>query len=102
MLSQLERLVFNKNAFQVTDETQRGLQEVGLQANVISSVDLPILPGPSLKRKREEIADSESEEEEIGSDEEFGWIGDDPLAVEVLDNDATILNRIRTVQSEDE
>ena len=77
------------------------MQEVALQTNVSSSATLPILPGPTLKRKREEIADSESEEEEIGSDEEFGWIGDDPLAVEILDNDATILNRIRTAQSED-
>ena len=88
--------------FQGTDRNQHGLQELALQASLNASSTLQILPGPTLKRKLEEIADSESEEEEIGSDEEFGWIGDDPLAVEILDNDATILNRIRTVQSEDD
>ena len=38
------------------------------------------MPGPSLKRKRAEIADSQSEDEELGSDEEFGWADDVYLA----------------------
>lgn len=45
---------------------------------------LPILPGPSLKRKREEVADSQSEDGELGSDEEFGWADDIDLAPEGL------------------
>jgi hypothetical protein len=32
-------------------------------------------PALALKRKREEVVDSESEEGEVGSDEEFGWRG---------------------------
>lgn len=48
----------------------------------------PLLPATSLKRKREEIADSQSEEEETAaSDQEFGWIADDETlnAEELLD-----------------
>lgn len=43
-----------------------------------------MLPGPPLKRMREEIADSQSEDEEHGSDEEFGWVDDVDLAPEGL------------------
>lgn len=43
-----------------------------------------MLPGPPLKRKREEIADSQSEDEELGSDEDFGWVDDVDLAPEGL------------------
>ena len=38
---------------------------------------LPVLPATSSKRKREEIADSQSDDEEAESDREFGWAGDD-------------------------
>lgn len=34
------------------------------------------LPAVSMKRKRGEIADSESDDEEAASDHEFGWAGD--------------------------
>lgn len=37
----------------------------------------PVVPATSSKRKREEVADSESEDEEAASDQEFGWAGDD-------------------------
>jgi len=52
---------------------------------------LPIISGPPLKRKRDEIADSQSEDEELGSDEDFGWMDDNELATEglVKDNDRT-------------
>lgn len=42
-------------------------------------ITLPIIPASDRKRKRDEIADSQSEEEDRGSDEEFGWIGEDPF-----------------------
>ena len=42
-------------------------------------------PAPSLKRKQDEIGDSQSEDEKGGSDEEFGWDDDDgPLAAQEL------------------
>ncbi len=41
-----------------------------------SMESLPTLPAPSLKRKREEIADSQSEDEELGSDDDFAWPND--------------------------
>lgn len=44
-----------------------------------------VTPAPSLKRKRTEIGDSQSEDEKGGSDEEFGWDDDDdPLAAQEL------------------
>jgi len=44
-----------------------------------------MLPPPSLKRKRDEVANSQSDDGDVGSDEEFGWLGDDdPLATETL------------------
>ncbi|MCJ1285281.1 hypothetical protein MMC26_004621 [Xylographa opegraphella] len=62
---------------------QGGLQELAVPRNVSPSIVLPIAPGPKLKRKREaEVADSQSEEEEVGSDEEFGWAGEDSLAID--------------------
>lgn len=43
----------------------------------------PGLPATSLKRKRGEVVDSQSEDEEAESDQEFGWAGDyDTLALE--------------------
>lgn len=52
---------------------------------VSAPIELPILSGPTLKRKRDEVADSQSEEEEVGSDEEFGWAGEDALDIDSLD-----------------
>lgn len=37
----------------------------------------PVLPAASTKRKRGEIADSESEDGEAASDQDFGWAEDD-------------------------
>ncbi|MCJ1476078.1 hypothetical protein MMC13_004743 [Lambiella insularis] len=62
-----------------------GLQEITAIANSMPPIILPIMSGPMLKRKREEVVDSQSEEEEVGSDEEFGWAGDDALAIDSLD-----------------
>ena len=46
----------------------------------------PILSSSQLKRKRDEIPDSASDEEDVGSDEEFGWADDDdPLVNQGLD-----------------
>ena len=56
-----------------------------MSAEAIEANVSPLKPGPPLKRKREEIADSDSENGEVGSDEEFGWAGDeDSLAIESL------------------
>lgn len=44
----------------------------------------PLLPAVSTKRKRGEIADSDSDDEEQASDREFGWAGDDALGVDGL------------------
>ena len=37
----------------------------------------PVLPAISKKRKRGEIADSESEDEDGASDQDFGWAEND-------------------------
>ena len=39
----------------------------------------PVFAATSLKRKRGEIANSQSEDEEAESDREFGWAGDDDI-----------------------
>ncbi|CAF9927550.1 MAG: hypothetical protein ALECFALPRED_003740 [Alectoria fallacina] len=45
----------------------------------------PVLQAVSLKRKRGEVADSQSEDEEAESDREFGWAGDyDTLTTEAV------------------
>lgn len=41
--------------------------------------DSTTLLGSTLKRKRDEIASSQSEDEEMASDEEFGWTGDNNI-----------------------
>ncbi|MCJ1384899.1 hypothetical protein MMC17_008017 [Xylographa soralifera] len=66
---------------------QSGLRELTITRNVNPPIVLPIVPGPRLKRKREEVADSQSEDEDIGSDEEFGWAGEDSLAIDGLNDD---------------
>jgi len=66
---------------------ESGLREIAVTRDMSRSTVLSILPGPTLKRKREVIADSQSEEEDVGSDEEFGWAGEDSLAIEGLDDD---------------
>ncbi|MCJ1393686.1 hypothetical protein MMC18_006562 [Xylographa bjoerkii] len=66
---------------------QSGLREIAVTRNVNPSIVLPIIPGPTLKRKREVVADSESEGEDVGSDKEFGWAGEDSLAIDGLNDD---------------
>lgn len=42
-----------------------------------------MVSAPPLKRKRDQIADSQSEDEDVGSEEDFGWADDDhPLVAE--------------------
>jgi len=41
---------------------------------------LPILSSPAFKRKRAEIGDSQSEDEGLGSGEEFGWADEEEIA----------------------
>ncbi|MCJ1244951.1 hypothetical protein MMC30_002152 [Trapelia coarctata] len=64
---------------------KHGLREIVVDAAVEPSVSLPLVAGPTLKRKREEVADSESEEGDLGSDEEFGWVGNEDLTAANLD-----------------
>lgn len=54
-----------------------GLHEVKMDQTEIRLDKSPLLLATSLKRKREEIADSQSEDEEANSDREFDWAGDD-------------------------
>ena len=42
------------------------------EAKIASNLSPTLVP-TSLKRKRDEVADSESEAEDAGSDQEFGW-----------------------------
>lgn len=56
---------------------------------VEQSVELPNRTVPDLKRKREEIANSESEDE-LGSDADFKWLEEDLDTTELLEcEDAT-------------
>ena len=48
-----------------------------LDKSEIAAQVSPPLPEVSLKRKRDEIADSESDDGDAGSDQEFGWGADD-------------------------
>ncbi|MCJ1277836.1 hypothetical protein MMC21_005650 [Puttea exsequens] len=68
-------------AFRIEND---GLREIQIdQAEV--RLDLPPdLPPVSIKRKREEIANSESDEEGNASDQEFGWAGDEALNADHL------------------
>ena len=43
-----------------------------------------------LKRKRIEIADSESEEGDSGVEEDFGWVEEDPLVLQQELNGYTV------------
>lgn len=61
---------------------QRGLREVRIDNATITVDRSPHqLTAAFLKRKHDEVADSQSEgEDEVGSDQEFGWGAD----IEVL------------------
>lgn len=64
---------------------QTGLREVQIDQTEIRPNQTSIQPAPSLKRKRGEIVNSQSEDEETESDREFGWAGeDDTLNTEVV------------------
>ncbi|KAL9134437.1 MAG: hypothetical protein Q9175_004379 [Cornicularia normoerica] len=56
-----------------------GLREITVDQTEIRLNRLPVLPATSLKRKRGGIADSQSEDEEAESDQEFGGAGDDDI-----------------------
>lgn len=54
--------------------SQHGLGHIEIDESEIPTNISPVLPIMSHKRKRGEIADSDSAEEgETGSDQEFGW-----------------------------
>jgi hypothetical protein len=59
------------------------VEEVEIDPKEIELHTTPATSGASLKRKRNETLDAESGDEELGSDEEFGWTGDaeDPLNI---------------------
>ncbi|KAI4124988.1 MAG: hypothetical protein LQ347_005525 [Umbilicaria vellea] len=62
---------------------KRGLQELETRADFAEPTAIPMVSAPPLKRKRDQIADSQSEDEDVGSEEDFGWADDDhPLFVE--------------------
>ena len=64
---------------------QGGLEEMKVDHADIRRNASPLRQATSLKRKRDEIANSESEDEEAPSDEEFGWAGgDDAVDAEEL------------------
>ena len=56
--------------------TQHGLEEIRIDETEIRAHTSPNLPASSLKRRRA-IADSESEDGDAASDQEFGWDGDE-------------------------
>ena len=54
-----------------------------MSADFAEPSTIPVISAPPLKRKRDQIADSQSEDEDAGSEEEFGWADDDhPLITE--------------------
>ena len=55
---------------------------------------LPILSSPPLKRKRGEVEDSQSEDEDLGSDVEFGWPNEEELATEGFIEEITTIEAI--------
>lgn len=56
---------------------QHGLHETNHdQAELRLNVS-PVLPANSLKRRRGEVADSESEDGDVPSDQDYGWTEDD-------------------------
>ncbi|MCJ1370608.1 hypothetical protein MMC20_001821 [Loxospora ochrophaea] len=55
---------------------QHGLREIRTTPRTSAANGLPIATRPPLKRKRDEIVDSQSEDDEAGPDDEFGWEGD--------------------------
>ena len=69
----------HRRAKSFSEYMQTGLREITVdQKNIILNAS-PVLPAPSSKRKRGEIADSQSEDEEADSDREFGWAADDDM-----------------------
>lgn len=62
------------------------MEEVEIDSKEIELHTTPATGVAFLKRKRNEILDGESGDEELGSDEEFGWTGDaeDPLNIRHL------------------
>ena len=62
----------------IANDTKDGLRDAIVDQVDITRNASPVVPATLLKRKHEEIADSQSEEEAAASDQEFGWAGDDP------------------------
>ena len=60
-----------------TDKSQAGLQEVKLDKSQLRCQITAETMAMNPKRKRDEIADSESEDEDARSDREFGWGAED-------------------------
>ena len=54
-----------------------GLREIRIDQTETRLNETSVQPALSLKRKRGEIVDSQSEDEETESDREFGWVGED-------------------------
>lgn len=62
---------------------QNGLHEIKTNYSSHYPPHSPVLGVHSHKRKRDEVGDSESADQETGSDENFGWGSeDDPLAAQ--------------------
>ncbi|MCJ1485491.1 hypothetical protein MMC06_005665 [Schaereria dolodes] len=68
---------------------RHGLQEVTASTALKQQAIPPVVLAAPLKRKREEIADSQSENGSVDSDEEFGWADDGLLGAEGLVEELT-------------
>lgn len=62
---------------------QHGLQDVTIESTELPSAVLSS-PTRPMKRARELIEIEDSDAEDVGSDEEFGWDDDDEMAAENL------------------
>ena len=63
----------------IAKKPQGGLREIKVDQAEINLNASPMLPTTATKRKRGEIADSESDDEKGASDQEFGWAENDDV-----------------------
>lgn len=56
---------------------QHGLEEIKIAPTEVRLHGSPPMMKARPKRKREDVGERESDDDTLGSDEEFGWAGDD-------------------------
>lgn len=69
-------------AFQITNN---GLEEVPIDAAEMRNSTSPMLPSTSLKRRHNEISDSQSETGDAASDHDFAWDDETTLEAGIFD-----------------